>query len=102
MPRTTLHISDNCKQSKTSSVFGVFLPRVFLFFSNEPEPCPVGKSIQFGLPFQLIYRLQIFLSTFDFAQGLYEDLDEDQEMITPYQLGLLMVDWTNPQKAAEM
>ena len=33
---------------------------------------------------------------------MYEDLDDDQEMIPPYQFGLLMVDWTNPQKAAEM
>ena len=41
------------------------------------------------------------MSTFDYALRLHEDLD-DQEMITPYQLGLLMVDWTNPQKAAEM
>ena len=42
------------------------------------------------------------MSTFDYALRLYEDLDDDQEMITPYQLGLLMVDWTNPQKVAEM
>jgi len=31
---------------------------------------------------------------------MYEDLDEDQEMITPYQFGLLMVDWTNPAKSS--
>jgi len=42
------------------------------------------------------------MSTFDYALRLHEDLDDDQEMIAPYQLGLLMVDWTNPQKAAEM
>jgi hypothetical protein len=45
---------------------------------------------------------KIFMSTFDYALRLYGDLDDDQEMITPYQLGLLMVDWTDPQKAAEM
>ena len=33
---------------------------------------------------------------------MHEDLEEDQEMITPHQFGLLMVDWTNPQKAAQV
>lgn len=44
----------------------------------------------------------VFMSTFDLAARMHDDLDEDQEMISPYQFGLLMVDWTNPQKAAEM
>ncbi|KIM46792.1 hypothetical protein M413DRAFT_23143 [Hebeloma cylindrosporum] len=48
-------------------------------------------------------RMQsIFIPTFDHAVRMYEDLDDDQEMIPPYQFGLLMVDWTNPQKAAEI
>jgi len=45
---------------------------------------------------------KIFIPTFDLAVRMYEDLDDDQEMIPPYQFGLLMVDWTNPQKAAEV
>src|SRR5258705_393859 len=45
---------------------------------------------------------KIFMTTFDYASRLYEDLEDDQEMITPYHLGLLMVDWSNPQKAADM
>lgn len=40
--------------------------------------------------------------TFDLAARMHEDLDEDQEMISLHQFGLLMLDWTNPQKAAEM
>ncbi|KAF8182055.1 nuclear condensing complex subunit [Pholiota molesta] len=48
-------------------------------------------------------RMQsIFMPTFDLAVRMHEDLEEDQEMIAPYQFGLLMVDWTNPQKAAEI
>jgi hypothetical protein len=31
-----------------------------------------------------------------------EDLEEDEEMITLHQFGSLMLDWMNPQKAAEM
>lgn len=44
----------------------------------------------------------VFISTFDLAARMHDDLDEDQEMISPYQFGLLMVDWTNPLRAAEM
>ncbi|KAF4618520.1 hypothetical protein D9613_009993 [Agrocybe pediades] len=48
-------------------------------------------------------RMQsIFMPTYDLAVRMHEELDEDQEMITPYQFGLLMVDWTNPEKAAEV
>ncbi|KAF8962585.1 nuclear condensing complex subunit [Flammula alnicola] len=48
-------------------------------------------------------RMQsIFMPTFDLAVQMHEDLEDGQEMISPYQFGLLMVDWTNPQKAVEM
>ncbi|KAG6899482.1 hypothetical protein C0993_009846 [Termitomyces sp. T159_Od127] len=48
-------------------------------------------------------RMQsIFVSAFDLFMRIRENLDEDQEMITPLQFGLLLVDWTNPQKLAEM
>ena len=42
------------------------------------------------------------MPTFDLAVRMHDDLEDDQEMITPYQFGQLMVDWTNPRKAAEM
>ena len=45
---------------------------------------------------------QIFISTFDLVARMREDLNENKEMITLYQFGLLMLDWTDPQKAAEM
>ncbi|KAG6889138.1 hypothetical protein C0995_003498 [Termitomyces sp. Mi166 len=45
---------------------------------------------------------KIFVSVFDLFIHLRENLDNDQETITPLQFGLLLVDWTNPQKSAEM
>jgi condensin complex subunit 3 len=33
--------------------------------------------------------------------SVYDELEEDQEMITPYEFGLFLIDWTNPQKTAE-
>lgn len=29
---------------------------------------------------------------------LFEELEEDEEMVTPAQIGLMLVDWTDPSK----
>ncbi|KAF8069093.1 nuclear condensing complex subunit [Lyophyllum atratum] len=48
-------------------------------------------------------RMQsIFITAFDLFMRARESLDDDQEMITPQQFGLLLVDWMNPQKSAEV
>ncbi|KAG6887175.1 hypothetical protein C0992_000306, partial [Termitomyces sp. T32_za158] len=48
-------------------------------------------------------RMQsVFLSAFDVFMRIRENVDDDREMITPLQFGLLLVDWTNPQKLAEI
>ena len=46
------------------------------------------------------HATQIFIASFDHCVRMHEDLEEDQEMISPYQFGLLVADWTNPQKTA--
>lgn len=46
-------------------------------------------------------RMQsIFITAFDHCVRMHKDLEEDQGMISPYQFGLLVVDWTNLQKTA--
>lgn len=30
---------------------------------------------------------------------MYKELEDDQDMVSPAQIGLLLVDWTDPQKA---
>ncbi|KAF8635423.1 hypothetical protein AX15_000413 [Amanita polypyramis BW_CC] len=48
-------------------------------------------------------RMQsIFMNAFDLFVNLHEESDSDEIMISPYQFGLLMVDWTNSQKAANV
>jgi condensin complex subunit 3 len=42
------------------------------------------------------------MTAFDLVIRVHGELDEDQEMISPYQFGLLLIDWTNPQKAADL
>jgi len=81
----------------------IFLPRLLVFFTCQPRSHAICKS-PFDLQLIDFYEIlfeKIFIPTFDLAVRMYEDLDDDQEMIPPYQFGLLMVDWTNPQKAAE-
>lgn len=42
------------------------------------------------------------MDTFDLYVKLHEESDPSESMISPYQFGVLMVDWTNSQKAASM
>ncbi|RDB27802.1 Condensin complex subunit 3 [Hypsizygus marmoreus] len=47
-------------------------------------------------------RMQsIFIAAFDLFMHVREHLEEDQEMITSQQFGLLIIDWTDPQKAVD-
>jgi condensin complex subunit 3 len=39
------------------------------------------------------------VAAYDLVVRVRAELDEDQEMISGYQLGLLIIDWTDPQKA---
>lgn len=42
--------------------------------------------------------LQVFLSTLMLLKGVYESEDK-AAMVTPLQIGLQLIDWTDPQKA---
>jgi condensin complex subunit 3 len=41
---------------------------------------------------------KILIDTFDQCDHMHEDMEKDQEMISPYQFRLLLADWTDPQK----
>ncbi|OBZ79993.1 Condensin complex subunit 3 [Grifola frondosa] len=40
----------------------------------------------------------IFISVYDLVASMYQDVEDGQETITPNQLSLLFVDWTDPRK----
>jgi hypothetical protein len=80
----------------------VLLPRIFLFITGESKSSPESRFYGDHVETSNTISDQIFISTFDLAARMHEDLNEDQEMITLNQFGLLMLDWTDPQKAAEM
>lgn len=79
----------------------LFLPRLLLFLLREPKSHAIGTA-SVSHTIQILRSRQIFITAFDLVTRMHEELDEDQEMITPYQFGLLMVDWTNPQKASSV
>lgn len=41
---------------------------------------------------------QTFITTYDLVRRVYEDMDDDQDMITPLQFGQLFLDWTDYTK----
>ncbi|KAL5523222.1 YCG1_1 [Sanghuangporus sanghuang] len=48
-------------------------------------------------------RMQkIFLSTYEELSRIHRELDEDEEMVSPLQAGMLLIDWTDPQKSMEV
>jgi condensin complex subunit 3 len=42
------------------------------------------------------------MTAYDLVTRVHEELDDDQLMITPHQFGLLLIDWTNPQKTTRV
>jgi condensin complex subunit 3 len=43
--------------------------------------------------------MQIFIPVFEQISNEHKQLDEDEEMVSPAQVGGMFVDWTNPQEA---
>ena len=41
------------------------------------------------------------MAAFDRMSAELDELEEDQDMISLHQFGLLMIDWTNPAKVVE-
>ena len=41
---------------------------------------------------------QVALTAYDLIAQVYSELSDDEQMISPYQFGLLLVDWTDPRK----
>ena len=81
----------------------ILLPCILLFITGKSKPGPESKVFMAAVvETSNTICNQIFMSTFDLVARMREDLNEDQEMITLHQFGLLMLDWTDPQKAAEM
>jgi hypothetical protein len=45
-----------------------------------------------------VCTFQIFIKAMETMSDLFEELEEDEEMVTPAQIGLMLVDWTDPSK----
>jgi condensin complex subunit 3 len=41
----------------------------------------------------------MFMPMFEQLSAAFKELEDDQDMVTPAQVGAIFVDWTDPQKA---
>lgn len=41
---------------------------------------------------------QVLVPVLEVLTQVYNDLDDDQDMVTPAQIGLQLIDWTDPEK----
>jgi hypothetical protein len=74
----------------------VFPTCVLLLFIRASTEYAVGESsllIEWGGA-----QRQIFTSTLEMLATLHEDAGEDEPMLPLAQMGLMMVDWLDPQK----
>ena len=77
----------------------LFPPLVLLHITNESESPSISMLPPSIAEQLLIWRHpQVFISTYDLAFSVYEELDEDETMIAPLQLGQLLIDWTDASK----
>ncbi|KAF6764231.1 nuclear condensing complex subunit [Ephemerocybe angulata] len=44
----------------------------------------------------------MYLLAYDQAKEMHDDLEDGQQMISPYDFGLMLVDWTDPAKAVQI
>jgi hypothetical protein len=82
-------------------MFIIFLPGLLLFKLGEPEEDERGKLIRpfVGAELFELPSKQLFLPLFSQITEMYAGLDEGQTMVSPLQLGSMLVDWTDPDKA---
>ena len=78
----------------------ILLSCILLFLGGESKPNELCKNFFWRSDLLSFIVTQIFITAFDLFMKLHESLEDDQELITPHQFGLLMVDWINPQKRA--
>lgn len=86
-------------QSTSTTVSGLLLPRVLLFLfikSGAVAKCRSSSRCLFEI---LTEDLQIAVQILQLLYDLHKEVEEDAMMVAPSQMALLMVDWTDPQKA---
>lgn len=66
--------------------------------SNQRRMQKVGKTGAEWVATGSVLHLQIFIKAMETMSDLFEELEEDEEMVTPAQIGLMLVDWTDPSK----
>ena len=101
-PRTRVLCDRDGRQPRTSPVPVVLPPRLLLL--EPPEPAPTRQRPSpppyFAWPItDALDPIQIFLRSLTLLKSVHDDLEDKAGMVTPLQIGLQLIDWTDPQKA---
>ena len=76
----------------------LLLACLLLFLAREPAPDAVCES-RAAIQSYWTNHAQIFSDTLGLLVQLAEEMEDGQEMLPLAQMGLMMVDWLDPQKA---
>ena len=77
----------------------VLLPCLLLLVTGEPTK---GAKCMMRLSCIQSYTdraIQLFVPMFKQLSAAFKEMEDDQDMVTPSQVGSIFVDWTDPQKA---
>jgi condensin complex subunit 3 len=80
----------------------LLLPRLLLLEPRQPAPGRKRESSRLCPRIalaDLVAVEQVFLPTLELLKGVYDDLGDKAAMVAPLQIGLQLIDWTDPQKA---
>ena len=75
---------------------------ILLFVTKESVQNAVCAYLHYYQAEPYTYVSQVFITALDLVTKVYDDLDEDQDMITPLQFGQLLIDWTDSSKAVSL
>lgn len=101
---TAVLLTGDSGEPAPTTVPDVFPPGVLLYLSSKSTALafrayPFSPSSLGRTPYDEADPGQIFAETFTMLGQLHEEAEEDQEMLPLQVMGLMLVDWLDPQKA---
>lgn len=80
----------------------LLLPRLLVLVAGEPATDAQGRLFLLVYPSLRLSHTdkQIFVPLYERLTKAFHDWDGDEDMVTPAQVALMFVDWTDPIRAA--
>lgn len=101
IPSLALLLSRDSGQSGIATMLDLLPPSVLLLLTHQPAQAPHRESrdqVEWTRVAVLTY-VQIFSDTFTMLSQLAEEFEGEEDMLALSTMGLMMVDWLDPEKA---